>query len=74
MTLLFGMPGGIEWIFILVAFSLTLVLPILAIVDIIKGNFRNPNDKLIWVLIILFMPIIGSLIYFWVGKGQKIEA
>ena len=74
MTLALGMPGGTEWIFILIAFCLTLVLPILAISDIVKGEFRNPNDKLIWVLIVLFMPIVGSMIYFWVGKGQKVGA
>jgi predicted permease len=71
MTLAIGMPGGLEWIFVLVAFCLTLILPILAISDIVKGDFRNPNDKLIWILIVLFMPIVGSMIYFWIGKGQK---
>jgi predicted permease len=74
MTLALGMPGGTEWILVLIAFSLTLILPILAISDIVKGDFRNPTDKLIWVLIVLLMPIVGSMIYFWVGKGQKIGA
>jgi hypothetical protein len=74
MILALGMPGGMEWILVLIAFSLTLVLPILAIVDIVKGEFRNSNDKLIWILVVLFMPIVGSMIYFWVGKGQKIGA
>ncbi|HRJ28772.1 MAG TPA: PLDc N-terminal domain-containing protein [Cyclobacteriaceae bacterium] len=74
MILALSMPGGMEWIIILVAFSLSLILPILAISDIIKGDFRNPNDKLIWILVVLFMPIVGSMIYFWVGKGQKIGA
>jgi len=68
------MPGGTEWIFILIAFCLTFVLPILAISDIVRGEFSNPNDKMIWVLIVLFMPIVGSMIYSWVGKGQKIGA
>lgn len=74
MILALSMPGGMEWIIILVAFSLSLILPILAISDIIKRNFRNPIDKLIWILVVLFMPIVGSMIYFWVGKGQKVGA
>lgn len=71
MTLALGMPGGTEWILVLIAFSLTLVLPILAIVDIVKGDSRNPNDKLIWILVVLFMPIVGSMDLFLGREGTK---
>lgn len=74
MVLALSMPGGLEWIVILVAFSLTFILFIQAIADIVQGDFRNPSYKLIWVLLVLFMPIVGSMMYFWVGKGQKIGA
>lgn len=27
-------------------------------------------EKLIWVVVIIFLPVIGSLIYFFVGRKQ----
>jgi len=74
MTLLFGMPGGLEWVLIIGVFGTLLILPILAIADIVRSEFKNANDKLIWILIVLFMPFFGSLIYFLVGRGQKVSA
>ena len=38
MTLLFGMPGGSEWIFIIVALLPSLIIPILAIVLYMKNR------------------------------------
>ncbi|MBX2960913.1 MAG: PLDc_N domain-containing protein [Cyclobacteriaceae bacterium] len=73
MILAISMPGSFEWIIILVAFSLTLILPILAISDVMYGRF-NPIDKLKWIVLILFLPVVGSMIYFWFGREQKIGA
>ncbi len=72
MTLLFGMPGGMEWILILGVLSILVILPLIAIVDILRSEFKNSNDKLVWIIVVLFMPFLGSLIYFVVGRGQKI--
>lgn len=45
------------------------LIPITAIIDVV-GMKTQGNDKLIWVLIILFMPIIGSLLYFIIGRPK----
>jgi hypothetical protein len=29
------------------------------------------NDKLVWALVIIFVPVIGSLLYFTIGRAQK---
>lgn len=42
-----------------------------ALVDCAKGDFRG-NDKIVWILIIIFTNWIGSTIYFAVGRAQKI--
>ncbi|MCW3089438.1 MAG: hypothetical protein JWP81_507 [Ferruginibacter sp.] len=38
MTLLFGMPGGVEWIFLFVAILPSLIIPILAIVLYLRNR------------------------------------
>ena len=37
-----------------------------------KSEFKD-NDKLIWVLVVLFIPVIGSIIYFTKGKKSKLK-
>ena len=49
------------------------LLPIIAIIDIVRSNFQRDSDKLIWILIVLFLNIIGSILYFAIGVNQKIR-
>ncbi|NNK10084.1 MAG: hypothetical protein HKP08_01970 [Flavobacteriaceae bacterium] len=49
----------------------TLIISLIALVDILRSDFKGNNDKLIWVLIVLFLGIIGALLYFIMGRGQK---
>ncbi|WP_421919737.1 PLDc N-terminal domain-containing protein [Marinifilum sp.] len=41
-----------------------ILIPIIAIVDIFKRKLLG-IDKLIWILLVIFLPIIGSIIYFY---------
>ncbi len=42
-----------------------------ALVDCLQGNFGG-NDKVVWVLVIILVPLIGSILYFVIGRMQKI--
>ncbi|GAB2524978.1 PLDc N-terminal domain-containing protein [Spirosoma aerophilum] len=64
--------GGIELLFILGALGFVFIFPIVALVDVIRSNFRGPNDKVIWVIIILFLNLIGALLYIFIGRKQRI--
>ena len=44
---------------------------IIAFIDILKNDFEGSN-KLIWLLAVIFVPIIGSIVYFVIGKKQRI--
>lgn len=46
---------------------LCFVLWIVAIIDCVRSN--NPN-KVVWILVIIFLPFLGSLLYFLVGKTR----
>jgi hypothetical protein len=67
MTIL-GIFGPIELFLIL----FVVILPVIALVDIVKSNFEG-NNKLVWILIVCFFNILGSILYFIIGKNQKIS-
>ncbi|MDF2156519.1 PLD nuclease N-terminal domain-containing protein [Algoriphagus sp. CAU 1675] len=47
------------------------VLWVYCLVDILRSNFKDPNMKLIWIIIILFAQVIGALVYLAIGKSTK---
>jgi len=44
-----------------------LVLDVLAIIEIVNSN-RDSTSKLIWCLVIFFMPLIGLALYYFIGR------
>ena len=70
--LLFLNLGGPEILVILFIAIVPLILGLICLVDIIRSEFKGNSTKLIWVLIVLFAPVLGSLIYLLFGKGQKV--
>lgn len=71
-TLAIGIPGGPE-IMVILFVCFGLILPIMALVDIATSQFKDGVTKLIWIVIVIFAPVIGSAAYFIVSKRQKIR-
>jgi len=53
------------------AVILGLILPIIAIIDIVNSKFLG-NDTLLMVLIVIFIPF-GSILYFVIAPSRKIR-
>ena len=52
---------------------IVLVLPVLiCLIDVLKSNFKG-NDKIMWVFILIFLNIIGALLYKFIGEKQKLN-
>lgn len=47
------------------------LLPIIAIIDIIRSKFEG-NDNILMLLIVIFIPL-GSIIYFIIAPSRKIR-
>lgn len=58
-------------VFVLFIILLPSVLWIFAIIDILKSNFKDSTNKIIWVLIVLLLPVLGSILYFIFAGQQK---
>lgn len=69
---LLGILGMQELILILAIGIIAFLLPILAIVDILRSRFEG-HMQLIWVIVIVFFNILGSILYFMMGRNQKIQ-
>ena len=67
-----GVVGLTELILILTIPLFFLLLPIIAIVDILRNRFEG-NNNVLFLLIVILLPIIGSVIYFIIGPSRKIR-
>ena len=67
-----GLPEILVRGLILTLIFLPLILGIIAVTSCIKSNFRNPNNKTVWVIVILLVPVIGSILYFIISPKQRI--
>ena len=71
MTLLGFISAGEIKIFLILGL-LVFIFPLIALVDILKSKFEG-DSKLIWVIVVVFVPIMGSILYFLIGRNQKIK-
>ena len=67
--ILLGMIGSWQ----LAIIALVLLVPIIALIDILRNEFTGSN-KIVWVLIVILLPILGTLLYFIIGTGQKVKS
>jgi hypothetical protein len=49
-----------------------LVLDIIAIIDILGGS-GSATHKLLWFVIVLFLPVLGMILYFLIGKNRATD-
>jgi hypothetical protein len=65
---------GILEIILIVVTVIFLVLTIvwvIALLEILKSEFKN-NNKIIWLLTVMLVPFIGAIIYLIIGRNQRI--
>lgn len=44
------------------------------LVDIIRSEFSDSSNKIVWFFLVLFLPFIGMILYAFIGTGQKKSA
>lgn len=50
---------------------ITLVFWVFCIIDVLRNSF-NGNDKLIWILVLLFVPFLGPFLYLLIGRKKRL--
>ena len=70
MTFLFFLGAGLLLTLFIIFF--VILLPLLALISVLMNEFQG-NDKIMWVLIIIFLPFLGSVLYFLIGRDRRIN-
>jgi hypothetical protein len=74
----FGIFGivGIMCMAFLFFFSIIIVAAFVfwvwILIDILKNEFTGSN-KLIWLLVVITIPFLGMVLYWFIGREQKIK-
>jgi membrane protein YqaA with SNARE-associated domain len=69
----FLMIGPWQIILILIAVFFGIIPTIIALIDIVKNEFSG-NNKIVWLLVVLLGNFLGALLYFIIGRKQKLSA
>lgn len=64
---MFGMGGqGIA--------TVALLFWIWVLIDCVTKEPGESNDKIVWFLLVLFLPVLGAIIYFIIRRPERIKA
>ncbi len=66
------MTGILIASFLMIFVVFTFIFYIYILIDILKHEFTGHN-KIIWLAVVVFFPILGGLLYLVFGIGQKIK-
>jgi prolipoprotein diacylglyceryltransferase len=66
---------GVLWfvplmLLVLAIIVLAIIFWIYMLVDSIKRKYKDENDKIVWVLVIVLLGIIGAVIYYFAVKKK----
>jgi Phospholipase_D-nuclease N-terminal len=58
--------------FVLLFVAVPFLIGLICLIDILRNEFIG-NNKIIWFLLVLFLPVLGAILYFFIGTDQKIQ-
>ena len=61
------------WFLLLTIVFIGILPTLIALIDIVKSEFSG-NNKIVWLLVVLFANFFGALLYFILGTKQKLSA
>lgn len=64
---------GTNELVIIALISIIFLIPLFALIDILRNQFKDSSNKIIWALIVLFFPVLGGILYFLFGVKQKMS-
>jgi hypothetical protein len=65
-------PFARELVWLLFVAAAQFILWMIALIDILRNEFTG-NNKMIWFLAVTFIPLVGPILYFFIGTDQKIR-
>lgn len=41
------------------------------LIDCVHRDFKNPTDKIVWILVLVFLNFLGAVLYYFLVKNKK---
>lgn len=57
----------------LLPYALAIILILTGFIHALNAEFKSYKSKFIWLALILFIPIIGTLAYLFLGKRSRLN-
>ncbi|KAF0219253.1 MAG: hypothetical protein FD174_2339 [Geobacteraceae bacterium] len=67
-----GVVGVAAFFVFWLVFVAVFVFWLWALIDILKSEFTGSN-KVVWLLMVMLVPLIGAILYYFIGREQKIK-
>jgi hypothetical protein len=67
---LLGVLGALTMLAFHLSGLVVLVLDIIAVIEILKSN-DDGTKKAIWILMIFFLPVLGLVLWFFLGRKKS---
>lgn len=67
----------LSFLFVIFIFLLCLgifILWIWSLVNLLSSKIKSSTEKLIWLLVILFLPALGPILYIFIGVDKKAKS
>jgi hypothetical protein len=52
--------------------TIGLIIYIYTIFDVVRSKFFNSSDRLVWLLIVILVPLVGTIFWFLIGRNKRI--
>ena len=65
---------GMSGLMIATFFVMSIVFIIfwlMSVIDVILGTFKTPNNKILWIILLVMIPPLATILYQILGKSQK---
>lgn len=67
-----GPLGGPELLVILVVLA-PMILALVALIQCLTAKFAEGSDRLVWVLVLLFLPLLGPILWWTIGIRKTVR-
>lgn len=65
--------GPMELLIILGVPIAIFIVWVYSLVDILRSEFNDGSTKILWFLVVFFLSLVGVILYFIIGRSQRIN-
>lgn len=73
MELLLPEFGLMFWVLLILVVCCGIIPVVFALISILRNDFKDSTTKLMWVLVVIFLGVLGAILYFTIGRNQTIK-